>query len=459
MLEGLTKSITGALAALGGKKRLTEKQLTDAVALIKDALIASDVNAEVAEKFTAAVLKRAVGTDVLEGVDPGQQFIAIVHEELVAMIGGADERPGLTLLPDEKLSIVLLFGLQGSGKTTTAAKLASHYKKSKRVMLVGLDIHRPAAMEQLATLAEQAGVRCHTEKQEDKAHKILKKALFVAKKETINLLIVDTAGRLELDDAMMQELKRVANTVESTEKLLVVDSTAGQSVFNTAKAFRDAVGITGVIMTKYDSDAKGGSALSLKYATGTRVKFIGTGEHLEDFDEFDAERVASRMLGMGDVVKLVKKAEAAIDQKKAEEMMKNIVENNFSFNDYLTQIDSTMSMGGLSKIMSMLPGAHDLPDDMMGEQEKQIRRFKAIIQSMTKKERLAMFPLNNSRIVRIAKGSGTSVYEVNRLLKQFNTMRNMMGSKKKMDRMMAGLERMGIDMNSMDPSAFEKTMK
>ncbi|MBI4977643.1 MAG: signal recognition particle protein [Spirochaetes bacterium] len=455
MLETLTKNITDALSRIRGKKRLNEKQLDETVALINDALIRSDVAQDVAEAFTKAVAKRAHGKEVLEGVNADEQFIAIVHEELVRIIG--EGNASLALLPDEKLSVVLLCGLQGSGKTTSAAKIGNYFKKTRRVMLVGLDVYRPAAMEQLETLAAQAGIRCHVEKKEDKPHKILKKALFIAKKESINLMIVDTAGRLEIDEAMMAELKRVANSVDPVEKLLVMDATAGQSVYGVAKQFADAVGITGVVLTKYDSDAKGGAALSLRYATGTPVKFVGTGEHMDDIDEFDAERVASRMLGMGDVVKLVKKAQESIDQEKADEMLKNIIENNFSYNDFLTQIESTMKMGGIQKMMSMLPGTQGIADSIGDSEEKKMAHFKAMIQSMNKKERLALFPLTNARIVRIAKGSGTTVYDVNQLIKQFNNLRNLMGSNKKMARMMGGLEKMGIDLNAMNIDALQKT--
>lgn len=453
MFGELTNSISKVISGIRGKKRLSESQLKESVEKIEEALLKSDVNLEVAREFSKSVLERAVGQELIEGVAADEQFVAIVHDELVKMIGAEDEAK-VNLLEKEKTSVVLLFGLQGSGKTTTAGKLAKYYKDERRVMLVGLDVHRPAAMDQLQVLADKVGVRCHIDKKEKKAHKILKKALFHAKKESMNLVIVDTAGRLEIDKTMMEELKRVNNMANPCERLLVVDSTIGQSVFDVAKSFKENVGISGVILTKFDSDSKGGAALSLRYATETFIKFVGTGEHIDDIDEFNAERVAGRMLGMGDIVKLVKKAQSAMDEKKAEEMMKRVIENNFDYNDFLTQIDTMNSMGGLDDIASMLPGGQGLANADLSKEEKKLSRYKAIIQSMTKKERLSLFPLNNSRKMRIAKGSGTSIFDVNQLLKQFNQMKNMMGSKKKMDKMMKQVEQMGID-----PGELQKMMK
>lgn len=448
MFDSLTKSISSVFSKIRGKRVLTDKEITDSLLTIKEALLLADVSTQAADKFIEEAKSRAIGKEKIEGVSADNQFIADVHETLVSMIGDGDV--GFKLNPPEKQTVILLFGLQGSGKTTTAAKLAKHYKDKRRVMLVGLDIYRPAAMEQLQILAKDVGVFCYIDTKEKKAYKILKKAMHEAKKEHCDMIIVDTAGRLEIDDEMMLELRRLLNTVDITEKILVVDSTAGQSVYDTAKTFNSNIGIDGVILTKFDSGARGGAALSLKYATGSSVRFIGTGEHLEDIDEFDAKRVAGQILGMGDIVKLVEKAKSAISEQEAEEMLKKVIENNFDYNDFLKQIDATLKMGGIGKMASMIPGMSSVDSSILSNEELKFARFKAIIQSMTNKERLALFPLNNSRRVRIAGGSGTSVYEVNQLVKQFSVMKNMMGSSKKMDKLAKNLEAMGMSMDDLN---------
>ncbi|MCZ9998514.1 hypothetical protein OFR28_09950 [Brachyspira hyodysenteriae] len=309
------------------------------------------------------------------------------------------------------------------------------------------DLH---AMEQLAVLAREVGVPYHIDTKEKKAYKILKKALSIAKKEQYNMILVDTAGRLEIDEEMMLELRRVVNSANVTEKLLVVDSTAGQSVYDVAKSFQNNIGINGVILTKFDSGVRGGAALSLKYATGSSVRFVGVGEHLDDIDVFDAKRVAGQILGMGDIVKLVEKARAAISEKEAQEMLQKVIENNFDYNDFLKQIEATAKMGGLSKMTSMIPGMANVDTELLSREEEKFKKYKAIIQSMTKKERLALFPLNNSRKMRISKGSGQSVYDVNQLIKQFTMMKNMMGSTKKMDKLAKSLEGMGMSIDDLN---------
>lgn len=448
MFDNLTKNITSALNAIRGKKVITEKEISDSLLKIREALLSADVSIEASEHFLNEAKNKALGSSVIEGVSASEQFIASVHETLSDMIGTGVS--GLKLLEPEKLTITVLFGLQGSGKTTTAAKLAKFYKEKRRIMLVGLDVYRPAAMEQLEILAKSVGVFCTIDTKEKKPYKILKKALVNAKKEHCNMLIVDTAGRLEIDEEMMLELRRVLNSVDVTERLLVVDSTAGQSVYSVAKSFNDTLGTDGVILTKFDSGVRGGVALSLKYATGSDVRFIGTGEHIEDLDDFDSKRVAGQILGMGDIVKLVEKAKSAISEKEAEEMLKKVIENNFDFNDFLKQIEATSKMGGISKMASLMPGMAQVDNSLLEREELKFKRYKAIIESMTKKERLSLFPLNNSRRVRIANGSGTSVFEVNQLLKQYNMMKNMMGSSKKMDAMMKNMERMGISMDELN---------
>lgn len=448
MFDNITKSVTSALSKIRGKKVITDKEITDTLLVIKEALLSADVSIDAANKFIEDAKSKALGKELIEGVPADSQFIASVHDTLVAMIG--EREGGLKLLPPEKQTVTLLFGLQGSGKTTTAAKLAKFYKNKRRVMLVGLDIYRPAAMEQLQTLAKQVGVFCYTDTKEKKAYKILKKAIVQAKKEHVDMMIVDTAGRLEIDDELMLELRRLLNTVQVTEKILVVDSTAGQSVYNVSKSFNDIIGIDGVILTKFDSGAKGGAALSLKYATGSEVRFVGTGEHIDDIDEFDAKRVAGQILGMGDIVKLVEKARSAISEKEAEEMLQRVIENNFDYADFLKQIDAASKMGGITKMIGMMPGASNIDSSLISSEELKFARYKSIIESMTRKERLALFPLNNSRKVRIAKGSGTNVYEVNQLIKQFSMMKNMMGSTKKMNKLTKSLENMGMSMDDLN---------
>ena len=448
MFENLTKSISGAFSKIRGKKVLSDKDIEESLLTIKEALLSADVSLEAANKFLEEAKSRALGKNKLEGVDPSNQFIADVNDTLISMIGEGES--GLKLEPIEKTTITLLFGLQGSGKTTTSAKLAKYYKEKRRVLLVGLDVHRPAAMEQLSVLAKEINISCHIDTKEKKPYKILKKALAIAKKEQYNLILVDTAGRLEIDEEMMLELRRVVNTTNVTEKLLVVDSTAGQSVYDVAKSFQSNIGIDGVILTKFDSGVRGGAALSLKYATGSSVRFVGTGEHLEDIDVFDAKRVAGQILGMGDIVKLVEKAKAAISEKEAEEMLKKVIENNFDYNDFLKQIEATAKMGGISKMSSMIPGMGNIDSDLISREEAKFSKYKAIIQSMTKKERLALFPLNNSRKMRIAKGSGQSLFEVNQLIKQFSMMKNMMGSSKKMDKLTKSLENMGMSIDDLN---------
>ena len=448
MFDNLTKSISNVFSKLRDKKVLSEKDIEDTLIGIKEALLSADVSLEAADKFLEEAKKRAIGKERLENVDPANQFVADVHDTLVSMIGEGES--GLKLEPVEKTTVTLLFGLQGSGKTTTSAKLAKYYKDKRRVFLVGLDVHRPAAMEQLAVLAKEVGVPCHIDTKEKKPYKILKRAMSIAKKEQYNMIIVDTAGRLEIDEEMMLELRRVVNSVDVTEKLLVVDSTAGQSVFDVAKSFQSNIGINGVILTKFDSGVRGGAALSLRYATGSSVKFIGTGEHLEDIDVFDAKRVAGQILGMGDIVKLVEKARAAISEKEAQEMLQKVIENNFDYNDFLKQIDATTKMGGISKMTSMIPGMANIDNELISREEQKFVKYKAIIQSMTKKERLALFPLNNSRKMRIANGSGQSIYDVNQLIKQFTMMKNMMGSTKKMNKLAKSLEGIGMSIEDLN---------
>ena len=447
MFDALTTKLSDIFGRLGSRGVLKEKDIEEGLREIRLALLEADVSLSVVKEFMARVKEKALGEKVIKSIRPDQQLVKIVYDELIELLGGNSTELNFKAVPP---AVILMVGLQGSGKTTTAAKLAKYYKDKRRVMLVGLDVHRPAAMEQLAVLAREVGVPYHIDTKEKKAYKILKKALAIAKKEQYNMILVDTAGRLEIDEDMMLELRRVVNSADVTEKLLVVDSTAGQSVYDVAKSFQSNIGINGVILTKFDSGVRGGAALSLRYATGSSVKFVGVGEHIDDIDVFDPKRVAGQILGMGDIVKLVEKARAAISEKEAQEMLQKVIENNFDYNDFVKQIEATTKMGGLSKMTSMIPGMANVDTELLSREEEKFKKYKAIIQSMTKKERLALFPLNNSRKMRISKGSGQSVYDVNQLIKQFNMMKNMMGSTKKMDKLAKSLEGMGMSIDDLN---------
>ncbi len=423
MLEKISEKLGDIARTLSGKAAISEKNVEEAVEQIKLALLDADVNLRVVRRFVNATLEEAKGEKVLKAVSPGQQFTKIVYDRIVALLG--DTRQDLQLRGPDTQSVILLLGLQGSGKTTSAAKLAFSLKnKGRRVLLAACDLQRPAAIEQLSVLGAQVGVDVYKEESKD-AVKVARNALDKAKRELYDVLIVDTAGRLQIDDALMDELGRVRDAVKPVESLLVADSMTGQAAADIAKTFDEKIGITGVILSKFDSDARGGAALSLKSVTGKPVKFIGTSEKPEGLEPFYPDRIAGRILGMGDVVGLVEKAQAVFDQKQAAELERKMADESLSLEDYLEQIQSMKKMGSMKGIIEMLPGlAGQIDDDRIDEAG--MKREEAILRSMTVKERRNHLIIGPSRRTRIAKGSGTSVAEINRLLKKFEKTRLMM---------------------------------
>lgn len=439
MLEKLTEAFGDIARTVGGKATITEKNIDEAVDRIKMALLEADVNLRVVRRFVNATIEEAKGEKVLRSVEPGQQFVKIVYDRMVALLG--DVRQDLALKGPDTVSVILLLGLQGSGKTTSAAKLALHLKgKGRRVLLAACDLVRPAAAEQLAVLGAQIGVDVVRGDGGDPMT-IARNALAKARKELYDTVIVDTTGRMQVDEAMMDELARMRDLVRPDESLLVADAMTGQSAVDIAKAFDEKIGITGVILSKFDSDARGGAALSLKSITGKPIKFIGVSERPEGLEPFYPDRMASRILGMGDVVSLVEKAQASIEQKDALELERRLADESFTLQDYLDQIRRVRKMGSLKSLVDMMPGlAGQINDDQIDEAD--MKREEAILLSMTRKERLNHLIIGPTRRSRIARGSGTSVSEVNRLLKRFEKSRLMMKkvirNKKMAERFMGG---------------------
>ncbi len=434
MLESLSEKFVDIVRSLGGKSTITEKNVDEAVERIKIALLEADVNIRVVRRFVNSTLEEARGEKVLRAVSPAEQFIKIVHDKMVALLG--DTRQDLQLRGPDTQSVILLLGLQGSGKTTTASKLANLLKgKGRRVLLVACDLVRPAAVEQLAVLGSQVGVTVYREDTKD-AVRVAENAMQLARREGYDTVIVDTAGRLQIDEALMAELVRIRNAVKPVESLLVADSMTGQAAAEIAKTFDEKVGITGVILSKFDSDARGGAALSLKSVTGKPIKFIGTSERADGIEPFYPERIAGRILGMGDVVSLVEKAQSVYDQKEAAQLEEKMATETFTLQDYLEQISKVKKMGSVKSMIDMIPGlAGQVTEDQIDTAE--MKREEAILLSMSKKERNNYLIIGPSRRTRIAKGSGTSVAEVNRLLKKFEKtklmMKKMMKTKGKND--------------------------
>ncbi|MBQ4427185.1 MAG: signal recognition particle protein [Oscillospiraceae bacterium] len=435
--ESLSDKLNNAFKKLRGKGRLSEGDIKEAMREVRLALLEADVSYKVVKDFVKTVSERAVGQDVMESLTPAQMVIKIVNEELVALMGGQTAK--LNMSP-KGLTVVMLVGLQGAGKTTNGAKLAAYIKKhnNKRPLLVACDIYRPAAIKQLETVGGQLGIPVFQMGTEDPVI-IAKSAIEHAKKHGNDLVILDTAGRLHIDEALMDELKRVKAEVSPDEILLVVDAMTGQDAVNAAKAFDDALGITGVMLTKLDGDARGGAALSVRAVTGKPIKFSGIGEKLTDIEPFHPDRMASRILGMGDVLTLIEKAEAAIDQKKAAEMAEKLRKNSFTLSDYYDQLVQLRGMG-MQDIAGMLPGGAGKALQGAKLDERQLMRTEAIILSMTQRERDDPSIINHSRKKRIAAGSGTTVVDINRLLKQYELLKQMTKqlSKGKMPGMMGG---------------------
>ena len=417
MLESLTEKLTNALKRFRSKGKLTEADVKEGMREVKLALLEADVNFKVVKEFVKSVTERAVGETVLESLLPAQQIVKIVNEELISLMGG--ETPKLEIAPKPP-TVVMMVGLQGAGKTTHAAKIASMYKKKgKNPLLVACDVYRPAAIDQLKVVGETVGVPVFSLGDKVSPVKIAKEGVAQAKKNGNDLVFIDTAGRLQIDEVLMKELSDI-------KILLTVDAMTGQEAVNVAKAFDELLDVTGVVLTKMDGDARGGAALSVRYVTGKPIKFIGTGEKLDMIELFHPDRMASRILGMGDVLSLIEKAEQAIDQKKAEEMERKMRESAFTLDDFLEQLHALKKMGSFEQILSMLPGVKPGALKDINVDEAQMARTEAIVLSMTAKERINPDIINGSRRRRIAKGSGTTVEDVNRLLKQFDQMKKMM---------------------------------
>ncbi|MEO1751525.1 signal recognition particle protein [Thiofaba sp. EF100] len=426
MFDNLTQRLSGLLDKLRGQGRLTEENIQEAMREVRMALLEADVALPVVREFTAKVKERAVGQEVLSSLTPGQAFIKIVHDELVAIMGEANEALNLATQPP---AVVLMAGLQGAGKTTTVGKLARLLKEQKKkVMVVSCDVYRPAAIKQLETLAAQVGVEFFPSSQGQDPVAIGQAALHEARIRHMDVLLVDTAGRLHIDEAMMDEARRLHAALHPIETLFVVDSMTGQDAANTAKAFNDALPLTGVILTKADGDARGGAALSVRYITGKPIKFLGQGEKLAALEPFHPERVASRILGMGDVLSLVEEATRKIDQEKARELVDKVkAGKSFNMEDLKTQLEQMLNMGGMASLLDKLPGVSKLPEHVKAQaNDRDVKRMIAIIQSMTPQERRHPELIKGSRKRRIAAGAGMQVQDVNRLLKQHADMRDMM---------------------------------
>ena len=422
--EGLSEKLSAAFRKLRSKGKLTEDDVKSAMKEVRMALLEADVNYKVAKDFTAKVTERAVGADVMESLTPGQMVIKIVNEELTALMGSEETRISFASKPP---TVIMMCGLQGSGKTTHSAKLARMFRKQgRRPMLVACDVYRPAAIEQLKVVGAQADTPVFEMGQGDPVE-IAQKAVAHAKDHGNDIVILDTAGRLPIDEKLMGELKEIKSKVTPDEILLVVDSMTGQDAVNVAKSFDELLDISGVILTKLDGDTRGGAALSVKAVTGKPIKFAGIGEKLDDLEVFHPDRMASRILGMGDVLTLIEDAENRLDQKKAEEMAKKFQQNKFDMNDLYEQLEQIKKMGSVKSILSKLPGVDQQVRDMDFD-DKQLDRISAMISSMTKKEREDPNIINPSRKRRIAAGSGVKVEDVNRLMKQYEQMRKFMKS-------------------------------
>ncbi len=424
MFQSLSEKLENAFKKFKSKGKLTEADIKAGMREIKLALLEADVNFKVVKDFINSVSERAVGADVLESLLPAQQIVKIVNEELTNLMGGSQSK--LTISPKPP-TVIMMVGLQGAGKTTHAGKLAGMYKKQgKHPLLVACDIYRPAAIKQLEIVGEKLGVPVFTMGDKVSPVKIAEEGIKFANQKGYDMVFIDTAGRLHIDEELMQELQNIKSVVSPSEILLTIDAMIGQDAVTVAKTFNELLDITGVILTKLDGDTRGGAALSVKHVTGKPIKFIGTGEKLDAIEPFHPDRMASRILGMGDVLSLIEKAEQAYDEKKAEELEKKIRESTFTLDDYLDQFAQLKNMGSLEQIMGMMPGVKPgaLKDAKIDE--KMVARTEAIIKSMTKLEREKPELLNASRKKRIAAGSGTTVEEVNKLLKQFDQTRKLM---------------------------------
>lgn len=424
MFEGLTEKLSNAFKKFRNKGKLTESDVKEGMREVKLALLEADVNFKVVKEFIKSVTERAVGTEVLESLLPAQQIIKIVNEELIKIMGSEASKINISPKPP---TVIMMVGLQGAGKTTHTGKIAAMYKqKGKNPLLVACDIYRPAAIDQLKVVGENAGIPVFSMGAKLSPVEIAKAGVEHAKKNGQDMVLIDTAGRLHIDEELMQELVNIKNATSPSEILLVVDAMTGQDAVNVAKSFNELLDITGVVLTKMDGDTRGGAALSVRYITGKPIKFVGTGEKLDALELFHPDRMASRILGMGDVLSLIEKAEAAFDEKSAKEMEKKFREQSFTLDDFLAQMYQIKKMGNINQLVAMIPGikAGALKDAEIDE--KHMSHIEAIILSMTKEERTRPDIINGSRRKRIANGSGTTVEDVNKLLRQFEQMKKTM---------------------------------
>ena len=421
--EGLSGRLSEVFKKLKGRGKVKESDIKEVMREVRMALLEADVNYKVAKDFVASVSEKALGSEVLESLTPAQQIIKIVNDQLTELMGSTNARINFA---SKNPTVIMMCGLQGAGKTTHCAKLARYFKSSgKRPLLAACDVYRPAAIEQLKIVGEQAGVPVFEMGQGDPVE-IARRAVMQARDYGNDILILDTAGRLHIDEELMEELRRIKAEVQPHEILLVLDAMTGQDAVNVAKSFDETLGIDGIVLTKLDGDTRGGAALSVRAVTGKPIKFVGTGEKLDNLEPFYPDRMASRILGMGDVLTLIEKAQSAVDEQKALEMAQKLKEQSFDMNDLLEQMQQIHQMGSLSQVISMFPGAGKVSDEDAAAGEAQMRRTEAIIQSMTKREREKPSIINPSRKRRIAAGSGARVEDVNRLLKQFEQMQKRM---------------------------------
>lgn len=439
--EGLADRLQSTIAKIKGKGKVTEADVKEMTREVRLALLEADVNFKVVKDFVKRIKERAIGQEVMESLTPGQQVIKVVKEELSNLMGGEQSKIAVA---DRPPTVIMMVGLQGAGKTTTTGKLANLLRKkyNRKPMLVAADVYRPAAINQLETLGSQLDMPVFSKGTDANPVDIAKEAVEKAKEDHNDYVIVDTAGRLHVDENLMDELKQIKETVKPTEIFLVVDAMTGQDAVNVAESFNEQLDITGVVLTKLDGDTRGGAALSIKAVTDKPIKFAGMGEKLDQLEAFHPERMASRILGMGDVLSLIEKAQTSVDENKAKELEQKMRTASFTFDDFLEQMDQVKSMGPLDELMGMLPGAGKMKGlKNVQVDDKQLGHVEAIIKSMTKKERQDPGLINASRKKRIAKGSGTSVSEVNRLLKQFTEMKKMM---KQMSNMGKGKKKGGF---------------
>ena len=438
--ESLADKLQNVFKNLTGKGRLSESDVKAGLKEVKMVLLEADVSFKVVKQFISSVQERAIGTDVLNGLNPGQMVIKIVNDELVKLMGS--EMTEIALKPGNEITVIMMAGLQGAGKTTTTAKIAGKLKaKGRKPLLAACDVYRPAAIEQLQKNGEKQGVPVFAMGTNHKPVNIAKAAVEHAAKNGNNVVIIDTAGRLHIDEAMMDELVEIKENVDVYQTLLVVDAMTGQDAVNVASMFNDKIGIDGVVLTKMDGDTRGGAALSIKAVTGKPILYVGMGEKLSDLEQFYPDRMASRILGMGDVLSIIDKASAVIDEEKAKELGRKIKKAEFDYNDFLDQMNQIKKMGGMASIMSMMPGMGQLKGLDLDENEKTMGRVEAIILSMTAEERRNPDLMNLSRKKRIAQGAGVDIAEVNRLVKQFGDMKKLM---KQLPGMAGGGKRKGL---------------